>query len=148
MATLPMRHAAQYQRLDCDPQNGPNASNAYVAGPPAIGLRLASRANSNASASAPIDPITQPSTVRLPTEASVAGSRKTPDPIMLPATTIVARTGPSLRWPVTYNQLRVAEARDQPAAGGAASALCGMRPRMRLPKLRNATSPAASGPTR
>jgi hypothetical protein len=39
----------------------------------------------------------QPSTVRLPTVASVAGNRKMPEPIMFPATTIVASTGPSLR---------------------------------------------------
>src|SRR5690348_7157607 len=115
MATLPMRQAAQYQRLDCDPQNRPKASNAYVAGPPAIGLRLASFANNSASASAPTEPMTQPSTVRLPTDASVAGSKNTPEPIMLPATTIVARTGPSFRWPVTNYQLRGAAARDQPA---------------------------------
>ena len=62
-----------------------------------MGLRRARRANSSASANAPTVPMTQPSTVRLPTPASVAGSRKMPEPIMLPATTIVASTGPSLR---------------------------------------------------
>ena len=39
--------------------------------------------------------------VTLPTCASVAGSMKMPEPIMLPATTIVARTGPNLRRPAT-----------------------------------------------
>src|SRR6187402_756871 len=132
MATLPIRQAAQYQRLACDPQNRPKASNAYVAGPPAIGLRLASLANNSARAKAPTAPMTQPNTVRLPTDASVAGNRNTPEPIMLPATTMVARTGPNFRWPATDDQLRDAAARDQPCAGGEASATCGMRPRMRL----------------
>src|SRR6187549_850285 len=80
-----------------------------------MGLRLARRANNSASANAPTAPMTQPSTVRLPTVASVAGRRNTPDPIMLPATTIVARTGPSLRWPATnYLTLRRAA---RPARG-------------------------------
>jgi hypothetical protein len=48
--------------------------------------------------SAPTVPIAQPTTVMLPTAASVAGSRKMPEPIMLLATSAVASTGPILRF--------------------------------------------------
>src|SRR5436190_14149613 len=66
-----------------------------------MGWRRASLPYMSASATAPSEAASQPMIVTLPTVARVAGRRKMPEPIMLPATTTVARTGPSLRWPAT-----------------------------------------------
>jgi hypothetical protein len=61
------------------------------------GATWLSLARTMAISSAPTVPIAQPITVMLPTAASVAGSRKMPEPIMLLATSAVASTGPILR---------------------------------------------------
>jgi hypothetical protein len=67
-----------------------------------MGWRRASLPYISASATAPSDAASQPMIVTLPTPASVAGSRKDAEPIMLPAIDD-GRRGPvrGLRRPAT-----------------------------------------------
>ncbi len=63
-----------------------------------MGRRVASRANTMASSSAQGTATNHPSSEIPPFGAMLAGIRNTPEPIMLPATSMVARNRP-IRWP-------------------------------------------------
>ena len=58
--------------------------------PPAAGFSRASLAKTSASSTDPAAESSQPASARPPYGASEAGNRKTPDPIMLPNTSVTA----------------------------------------------------------
>ena len=73
------------------------ARRVYAYGPPAAGSSRASRAKTSASSTLPVAETTQPSRLTPPNGASEAGSRNTPDPIMLPMTSATAVQNPTTR---------------------------------------------------
>src|SRR5689334_19299999 len=76
----------------------PNARRAYAYGPPVRGNARPRLANTSASRTAPAPVNTHPSIETGPAvPASVAGSRKTPEPTMLPTTRAVAIHRPIVR---------------------------------------------------
>src|SRR3546814_634359 len=75
----------------------PNASSTKPVGPLARGKATVSRAMTKASASAPAIVIAHPATPFQPNGARLAGSRNTPDPIILPMTSAMPIERPSLR---------------------------------------------------
>jgi hypothetical protein len=73
----------------------------YAYGPPLRGIALLKREKTSASSTAPVVLTSQPTTLMPPYNASEAGSRKIPDPIMLPTTRAVLVHRPRLRgWAV------------------------------------------------
>lgn len=68
----------------------PNARREYAYGPPVCGNARPSRAKTSASIMAPAAVTTQPRMLMPPKPASELGSRKIPEPIMLPMTSAVA----------------------------------------------------------
>src|SRR5690349_5569831 len=75
----------------------PNARRLYTYGPPVSGYVRPRRANTSASSMAPT-PVRASATMLIgPYAPSEAGSRKTPDPIMLPTTSAVAIVRPRPR---------------------------------------------------
>src|SRR5690349_2032499 len=100
MATLPIQAAIQYAHAVWKPTKSPKARRPYAYGPPVRGNPRAIRANTHASSSEPAAVNAQPTRLMLPKAASALGSRKTPEPIMLPTTKAVARPSPRPRRPV------------------------------------------------
>src|SRR3954465_5152963 len=77
------------------PARSPNAARVYAYGPPGVALAVARWANTSARSTDPPVDTSHPARLIAPYGASDAGSRKTPDPIMLPMTSAVAIQNPS-----------------------------------------------------
>src|SRR3546814_250767 len=90
----------------------PKASSTKPVGPLAAGKATVSRAMTKASASAPAMVIAQPATPLQPKGARLAGSRNTPDPIILPMTSAMPIARPSF-WPGPPASVRVAVTRSE-----------------------------------
>src|SRR3954465_12516232 len=77
------------------PARSPNAARVYAYGPPGVALAVARWANTSARSTDPPVDTSHPARLIAPYGASDAGSRNTPDPIMLPMTSAVAIQNPS-----------------------------------------------------
>src|SRR6185437_10589227 len=98
MVALPPTSAIQYTHATRKPTQSPNASRLYAYGPPARGARFDRRKNTPASSSAPAALMSHPIRLYPPYGASDAGNRNTPEPIMLPSTSVVTVTRPICRF--------------------------------------------------
>src|SRR5262245_52372204 len=77
-----------------NPARSPKACRVYAYGPPADGLKRASGAKPSARSTDPAVDRAQPARLTPPKGASDAGSRNTPEPIMLPITSATAIENP------------------------------------------------------
>src|ERR687897_49552 len=87
------RHERQDLQYRRDTLHAPRVAD----GPQVTGTIRASRANTSASIIAPTVEISHPSRLTPPYGASDAGSRNTPDPIMLPMTSATVVEKPMVR---------------------------------------------------
>src|SRR5437764_1256776 len=94
-ATEATRQEAQYSTPATKPAQGPKTSRIYEKSPAVPGLAIASSAKTPPIKLAANAATTQPTMEIEPIAPRLAGSRKTPEPIIEPVTTMVARNGPS-----------------------------------------------------
>ena len=97
MAALPTQFDIQYPQATINAGKSPNAICVYSYGPPAFGNARLNPANTTAKTIAPAAVSSQAHTLFRPYGASEAGSRKMPEPMMLPTTMATHIEKPSCR---------------------------------------------------